>query len=192
MSPSRRGAENRVGHGVADDVGVRVARAAPRSNGIVDAAENERAALDEPMQVVPDARARPVRAGRSRVPRAIASAIGRSSGVVILMLVASPSTSRTAWPARSASAASSVASTPSLAERQRVAQHVAPERLRRLREKDRLARQRLARRRRSASPPPASPCRAPARAASAAPRLGGRRNRPRDRDPALTNGRAAS
>ena len=59
-------------------------------------------------------RARPVRAGAVD-DRAIASASGRSSGVVILMFDASPSTMRTGWPARSASVASSVASTPSRA-----------------------------------------------------------------------------
>ena len=179
MSPSRRGAENRVGHGVAHDVGVRVAEqpALERNR------RRRRESADGPRRADAGrsrcrrapARRRRRRAARSpRPPR-------RSSGVVILMFVASPSTSRTGWPARSASVASSVASTPRVAERQRVAQHVAAERLRRLREKDRLARQRLARRSRRRR------VRARARftvsragsAASAAPDLGRRGNRAR-------------
>src|SRR5205823_559660 len=52
---------------------------------------------------------RPVAAGLAP-PRLIASATTRSSGVVILMFDASPGTMRTAWPACSASDASSVAS----------------------------------------------------------------------------------
>ena len=86
------------------------------------AAQNQRPARDEPMQVVAGAGA----AGHAsawrlalRTERAMAAAIARSSGVVILMFAASPSTIRTAWPACSASAASSVAS--AARQRERVA-----------------------------------------------------------------------
>ena len=51
MSPSARRAEHRVGRGVADDVGIRITeRAARRRN--VDPAEHQRPALDQPVQVV--------------------------------------------------------------------------------------------------------------------------------------------
>ena len=155
MSPSRGRAENRVGHGVAHDVGVRVAEQ-PAVEGDRHAAENQRPPLDQPVQVVAGADAPPGRRTRIRprpvASRAIASATVRSSGVVILMLRGSPSTRRTGCPARSASVASSVASAPGLGQRERVAQHVAAERLRRLRQ-DRSARA-AASRSRTAGPSP--------------------------------------
>ena len=107
------------------------------------------------------------------------------------MFVGSPSTSRTGCPARSASVASSVASTPASPSASASRKHVAPKRLRRLREIDRLARQRLGDDHRSASTGCAAerPASTASRftvsragsAASAAP-IRGRRNRPRDRD----------
>ena len=103
---------------------------------------------------------RPADADRSRCPRelrrrsracsssaprppAIASATSRSSGVVIFTFVDSPSTSRTGWPARSASDASSVASTPvsprASASRSTSRRNACG----RLRQEDRLPRQRF-------------------------------------------------
>ncbi len=115
--------------------------------------------------------ARPVRAGFP--PRPMASAMIRSSGVVTLMFDASPSTILTVWPARSARAASSVASP---VTSQRVAQHVAPERLWRLGEKDGLAIQR----RPDHVPGDLLDRVARAERGERRTRLGGRGNRPRD------------
>ena len=109
-----RGAENRVGDGVAHGVGVRMSgEAALERNG--DAAENQRPPLDQPVQVVANARsAGPAPGLRRRPDRATARPIARqSSCVVILMFDASPSTIRTVWPAFSASDDSSVASSAS-------------------------------------------------------------------------------
>ena len=78
---------------------------------------------------------RPARCSR---PRANA----RSAAVVILRLRGSPGTSSTVWPSCSASDASSVRVGALLAVRDGAGEHVATEGLRRLREEDRLARQR--------------------------------------------------
>ena len=113
-----------------------------------DAAEDQRPALDEPMQIVAGADAQPGRVGR-RPPTRRAQSLrpaSRSSGVVILMFDASPSTRRTAMPGALGQRRFVGRVDARVAERERVAQHVAPERLRRLREEDRLARERLARR----------------------------------------------
>ena len=58
----RRGAEQRVGHRMADDVGVRMPER-PRSNGIVTPPRTSGRPCDQPMQIVADADA------RARAPR---------------------------------------------------------------------------------------------------------------------------
>ena len=133
-------------------------------------------------------RCRPVATPPDGCTRARARA--RSAAVVIFTFAASPSTTCTRCPARSASVASSVAVDAGSAQRDRRRQHLAAERLRRLRQIDLLARDRLddhgvavARR--------ASPCRSPA------PRRSPRRARraasiARAIRSAVTNGRAAS
>ena len=93
MSPSAGGAEDRVGGGVAGDVARPNDRARRLSNGIVDAAENQRPSFDEPMQVVAGADA-PSRRARRRAPAAPRAA-SRSSAVVIFTFPASPSTTCT-------------------------------------------------------------------------------------------------
>ena len=90
------GAEHRVGDRVADHVGVGVAERAALGRDR-HAAEHQRPALDQPMQIVAGADRAPRRCGRRpsasrRSPRPAA----RSSGVVILMFDGSPSTRRTA------------------------------------------------------------------------------------------------
>ena len=113
-----------------------------------DATEEQRPALHQPVQVVAGADRRPVRTGSS----GIAVAPRRDpSAVVIFTLSASPSTMCTTWPARSASAASSVASTPDSPSAIASPSTVAAKRLRRLREEDRFARNRLDHRQRSRS-----------------------------------------
>ena len=84
MSPSAGGAEDRVGHRVADDVGIRVTERAA-SDGIVDAAEHQRPAVDQAMQVVAGADASAVPAHGRRRP--LARAPSRSAGVVIFRFV---------------------------------------------------------------------------------------------------------
>ena len=135
----RRGAEHRVGRGVAHDVGIGVPERAALATGW----SRRRG---------PAAGLRPAGAGRSRCRRAPCRGRCRSAACARALEIrggrdlhvgGSPSTTRHGCPARSASAASSVASTPARPSATASAQHLAAERLRRLRQVDRLARQRL-------------------------------------------------
>ena len=87
----RERAEQRLGHGVREHVGVGVA-VEPRLRRHRDASEHERAAGDERVQV--EAEADPRHRGFRRVGRA-PRARRRSSGVVIFTLPGSPGTTRT-------------------------------------------------------------------------------------------------
>ncbi len=99
------GAEDRVGHRVADDVGIGVPeRATLGRHG--HAAEHERPAFDQPVQVVADAD-RPGRPPAARAPRR-AGEIRRGRDLHVRRVAA---TTCTRCPARSASMASSVAAT---------------------------------------------------------------------------------
>ena len=80
---------------------------APRADGDGHAADAQRPALHEPVQVVAGADA-----GRTRLRRSPRGPRPDRSSVVIFTFPGSPSTTCTGWPARSASVASSVASTP--------------------------------------------------------------------------------
>ena len=134
MSPARGAAENRVGHRVADDVRIGMSqRAALGRHG--HAAEDERPPLDQPVQVVADRR-------RGRAERALPRAASRSSAVVIFTFAGSPATTCTgARPARRASPRRWPSTPPAAGDRG--AQHVDAKRLRRLRQEDLVARQRL-------------------------------------------------
>ena len=191
MSPRHGRAENRVGHRVADDVGVRMAeRAAVGRNR--HAAEDERPALRPA-----DAGRSRCRRGRSRRRGAGASA-GRARSLrrraqilrrrdLDVRRLALDEADGDARPARPAPLRRSPRSP--ARQRQRVAQHVAPERLRRLRQKivsrgsvSRTNASGVSRRRRRICR--ASPCRAPA-----APRPR-RRTRPPPRSSARSDRRS--
>ena len=195
-----RGAEHRVGHRMADRVGVGVRRAAPSRTG--SSRRQESAA----------GRSR-VDAGRSRCrcasqrtpatrPPSRRSAIARSSGVVIFRFRGSPSTTRTLV-TRLLGEHRFVGGV--AAERQRVPQHRASKRLRRLREIDLLARQRRrhdavrvraldgvvrreSRRSRHRIRPPQQPFARSSRPSQAAARRRESRRRPRDPRRAQTHG----
>ena len=127
----------------------------PRSNGSVDAGEHERPAR------------RRADAGRSRCRRAARAETRRARGREIVrrrdlhVALVARHDRAPEWPARSASIASSVASTPRAPSATRVSQHVAAKSLRRLRQPDLVARNRRGDdgRRRDRR---ASRCRAPA------------------------------
>ncbi len=132
------GAEDRVGHRMADDVGIGVPeRAALGRHG--HAAEDERPAFDQPVQIVADA----YPSSDQSTPAPARARGSTSAAVVILTFAASPATTCTRCPARSASMASSVAVARRPASGDRGPEHLAPERLRRLRQKNLLARQGL-------------------------------------------------
>src|SRR5262245_24507191 len=102
--PQRQGAQQRVADRVRQHVGVRVP-ADPAIEVYRNTAQEERPAVTERVQVESEADAGH-RAHARRARR-------RSSGVVIFTFSASPRTTRTWWPSRSTSIASSVPTTPS-------------------------------------------------------------------------------
>ena len=171
MSPRHGGAENRVGHRVADDVGVGMPeRAAVGRNR--DAAEHERPAGDEAVQIV----AGPGASGAGRGCECGCGCRGNRFGDRQILRRRDLDVRRLAVDEADRMAGAlgqrrfvgriDAALAP---QRQRRAQHVAPKRLRRLREVDRLARQRLRARSCPAVSRPtcrtcrrASPCRATA------------------------------
>src|SRR3989442_8886573 len=103
-------AQEGLAHGMGQDIGIRVAlEPSLRRDG--DAAQYEGAAVDERVEI--EAEAAP-RGGHRRLPRSMRTVL-RSSGVVILMFRARPSTMATRPPSRSTSIASSVPRKPSRA-----------------------------------------------------------------------------
>ena len=133
---AKRGrAQNRVGRGVADDVGVGVPEGAERRRD-AHAAEDQGPALDEPVQIVPGADAT---GAAARVPAGGVEIGGRRDlhvgGVPRNHVHGVPGLlGEHRLVGRRGAGAS---------ERDGVAEHRAAEGLRRLREEDRLARQRL-------------------------------------------------
>ena len=136
-----RGAENRVGHRVADRVGVGMA-VEPFVERNRHAAEDQRPPGDEPMQVV--AVADPQCGGAGRRAERAAPPSSRSSGVVIFRLRGSPSTSVHVMPGLLGEhrLVGRIGTPSTRAPARRAARRA--ERLRRLREEDLLARQRAA------------------------------------------------
>src|SRR5215470_10643400 len=100
----RESTQQRLADRVRQHVGVRVP-AEPAVEVYRNSAQDERPAMNERVQVESEADAgHRVQARRARL---------RSSGVVIFTFSASPRTTRTVWPSRSTSIASSVPTTPS-------------------------------------------------------------------------------
>ena len=165
-------AEDRVGHRVAHGVGVGVAAQAAIV-GDAHAAEDQRPALGEDVQVVAGADAE----GRRRRARPGPLQVGGGRDLHVGVVAGDQPDLVAGLLGEHRLVGAGGAAAPGVDGR---GEHVAPERLRRLRQEQRLARQRR-RRRACRRAPPASPCRAPARPGRRRRRRGRRRWRDRSR-----------